>query len=520
MFNKCKSVLYNIDFFGEIPQLYIFGNKRYKTSFSCFLSIIISILTLAFILYSLIQYFQYNNPIVSYSKSSDDITKRSINLEDTFLMFQLIDTSNGQKIDESIAFFQGVYQIIFDNGSFYYEDLEIEKCELGKNINLKYKDTLLKKLNFGRPIDEFYCINLKNGNLSLFYNPHIGYSIINLNVLIKDISKYTPEKIESLIVSENNVIDHKNKNKPISESYIYHMSAAFNSLEYTDINYNIQYIKYESDDGFFYPKNKDFIGTSFSSIGFIRKISEKYNLKNDLEIKKYSNIGSILFEINKSNYDNYKRSYQRIQSLLAEIMSVISILFEVGRQMTYFVCNKKMSKDIIRFLISKDEDNYLIKKNRNINLIKNQDNSNFKILSNNREINNEQKDKINVSQKHKIKYKNRISVSKDEIFEKIEEINKSNINNKVLKEINYFHILKSYFCFKDMKTKLINICQNIILEDICVENLLKRLYNLENIYNHPKENDEKLDLIQNQRFKTLHKYIYKINKEFKNTNNN
>ena len=326
-----------------------------------------------------------------------------------------------------------------------------------KNINLRYKETLLKKLNFGRPIDEFYCISSKNGNISLFYNPNIGYSTINLNVILKNINKLTPEKIESVVISENNIIDHNNKNKPISESYIYHITSSFNSLEYTEINYNIQYIKYESDDGFFFPKNKYFIGKSFDSIGHIRKTKENYNLQKDIENMNYSNIGSIKFVINKSNYDNYKRSYQRIQSLLAEIMSVISILFEIGRQIALFLCNKKMSKDIIRYILSKDEENYLIRQNNNINLIKKQDNTNSKIMSDKREINNELKDNTNVSHKnkHKYKYKYRISASKEEIFEKIKKNNKSNINNKILKELNYFNILKSYFCFKDKKTRLI-----------------------------------------------------------------
>ena len=519
MFNKFKSVLYYIDFIGEIPQIYIFGNKRYKTSSSCLISIILSIFSLAFILYSIIEYFKYSHPNVSYSKSSDDITKRSIYLKDTFLMVQLIDSSTEQKIDDSIAFLQGSYTIIYDNGSIYYGDLEIEKCELEKNINLRYKETLLKKLNFGRPINEFYCISNKNGNISLFYNPNIGYSLINLNVILKNISKLTPEKIESLVISENNIIDHNNKNKPITESYIYHITSSFNSLEYTDINYNIQYIKYESDDGFFFPNNKYFSGTSFDSIGFVRKTKENYNLKKDIENMSYSNIGSISFEINKSNYDNYKRSYQRIQSLLAEIMSVISILFELGRQISLLLCNKKMSKDIIRYILSKDEENYLIRQNYNINLIKKKDNTNSKIMSDKRVINNELKDNINVSHKNKMKYKYRISASKEEIFEKIKKINKSNINNKILKELNYFYILKSYFCFKDKKTRLINLCQNIVLEDICIEKLLKRLYNLESIYNNQQENKDKFELIKNWRFNILYKYIYKINKELiKNKN--
>ena len=47
--------------------------------------------------------------------------------------------------------------------------------------------------------------------------------------------------------------------------------------------------------------------------------------------------------MNKSNYDNYKRTYKKFQSLLAEIMSVISLLFEIGGQISSIFCEKNMS---------------------------------------------------------------------------------------------------------------------------------------------------------------------------------
>ena len=71
-------------------------------------------------------------------------------------------------------------------------------------------------------------------------------------------------------------------------------------------------------------------------MAFNRKMKDNYDLQKDLENNNISNIGSITFEINKAKYDYYKRIYQRFQSLLAEIMSVISLIFEVGRQISFF----------------------------------------------------------------------------------------------------------------------------------------------------------------------------------------
>ena len=67
-------------------------------------------------------------------------------------------------------------------------------------------------------------------------------------------------------------------------------------------------------------------------------------------------------------------------------------------------------------------------------------------------------------------------------------------NNKELKKINYFHILISYLCFKNKKTEIINLCEEIITEDLCVERILKRFYNLERLYSDFSLNEGKEDM--------------------------
>ena len=66
---------------------------------------------------------------------------------------------------------------------------------------------------------------------------------------------------------------------------------------------------------------------------FFNSYKNNYDIEKHLKEDNKVNIGSFKFSLNKSNYDNYKRTYQKLQSLLAEIMSVISLLFEIGRQM-------------------------------------------------------------------------------------------------------------------------------------------------------------------------------------------
>jgi hypothetical protein len=255
-------------------------------------------------------------------------------------MFQLIDaySNSAENIDDSILNYYGSYTVIYDNGTIFNKELNIEKCDFETNINYRFRDALKKRLNFGKPVEDFYCISSKNGKLPLFYTPGIGYSMIHLTILInKNITTHIPEKMALLIISENDIINHNNKNKPISENFIYHMPSSFSNLESSEIKYYLQYIKYESDDGYFFPVNKNFSGISFSSITYNK-------LKNDnSDLKEISILGSISIEINQSHFDHYIRSYQKLQSLLAEIMSVISILFEIGKKISIILCNKKMS---------------------------------------------------------------------------------------------------------------------------------------------------------------------------------
>ena len=78
-----------------------------------------------------------------------------------------------------------------------------------------------------------------------------------------------------------------------------------------------------------------------------------------------------------------------------------------------------------------------------------------------------------------------------------------------MKNINYYHILKSFLCFNDKKTKLINLCHDIINEDMSIERILERFYNLEKIYKFISNDEkEKFKFIENNKLKEINKYIY------------
>ena len=281
---KIKLFLYYFDFIGPTPQLYILKNNRYKSVLSSVFSVIIILFSIIFSILSLNEYLKYESPSIVYSKANDNETIRSVSINDTLLMFQFVDSSSIETIDKTIAYFDAQYFEIFNNGTMNMIPLDIEKCEFGKNMDLKYKDLVRDKNKFKKSIEDFYCINPIDKELSIFYNPNIGYSSINLYLIMKKNDKYSPEKLQNLIVSETDLIDHNNKDNPITNNYVYYLTSSFSSLEFTTINYNLQYIKYESDDGFFFKNSKIINGMSFSDMSFYKIFQNDYNLEKILNL--------------------------------------------------------------------------------------------------------------------------------------------------------------------------------------------------------------------------------------------
>ena len=479
MLKSFKNIIYTLDLIGPTPQLLIFNKKRYQSIVSFFISIIIIIISLMFAINSIIEFLKYENPIISYSKANDEETRREIFIKDTPFLLSLVDAQNYNSINSDLGYFEGDYDIIYDNGTFIRDSVFIEKCQIGKNIDIKDKNFWTEKYKFERQLDEFYCISFKNENLSLFYHPNIAYSNINIHIVIQKNDKLIPENLQTLIVSESSLISHNDKNKPLSKNYMYQFTIGYNSLEFSNINFNFQYIKYESDDGLFFRNNNLFHGKSFFDMNYYRKKTVGYNLEENYKKYNSSRIGTITFSINKSSYDNYNRSYPKVQSLLAEVMSVVSLLFEIGRQISLILLSKKMSKDIIENLIdddNKDLSNQRIYKLDNLfkkinikNDLSSSERNKIKL-----EIEDKRIDKINEDKNNNNEIQTNL-VKENNLIIKKDKINQNNLNNKILKQINYFHIIKSYFCFKDEKIETINLCHNIINEEISANNNIKKI---------------------------------------------
>ena len=197
------------------------------------------------------------------------------------------------------------------------------------------------------------------------------------------------------------------------------------------MKYGFQYINYESDTGIFFKNSKNINAIGFSGLSY----NNNYNLQNS------DILAIITYEVNKSNYDYYKRTYKKFQSFLADLTSLINLIITILEILIYFLLNKKMNKDIIRNIMAMDGfkeykgkilfniERRLVKKLKDID--KDKTASEFEEKQNSKDI---------------IKQSNNIKLEDKKLKER---------NIKVLKNLQFFDIIKSFFCYKDVKTKLL-----------------------------------------------------------------
>ena len=492
MCSNAKLFFYSFDFIGIVPQFRIFKYDSYKSIFSTIISIIITICSIVFTIYSIIDYIKFNNPSISYLIRFDNSLNNTIFLKDTLFMFRFYRVYfNSSESDLNSL---GHYYSNFKN-----IDLNIERCQIGKNINIKFKEYLEK--NYKDQINKYYCISSDHGNLPLFYNPGLlndEKSLININVLNDDDNCFD-YYIAIDLITENDIIEHDNKTNPIVVSS-YSYTGYYDYDEYFYIDYRFEYIRYETDNGYFFNNFKNFSGVGMSDI----------SLKNDYVS---SSLGEITFQQSEKKYSHYKRSYEKIQSLLADITSVINFLIVVGKAISNILLQKKMNKDIVKSLLNRNiyneiKEHSLIENNKKTKKLFN--NANKRVINSERKDINKDITEISNNKDNSNKLF-QIKLSKNDLFleeKKKKTKRKKNVKINILKKINFFNIIKSYFCCKDKKTNLINMCNNLVMKDLRVERVLGRLYELEKIFNLlSKEELSKLNFYIDEQFSRISYYI-------------
>ena len=495
---KIKSLLYRCDFIGFIPQFRVLNEYRYKTIFSSILSLLIIIFSIVFVSYSFVD-FIHQNPNVEYYKNNDFETNKTYLLSDSLLMFKhlFICLSDFDIYEPDISI------QLHAPSENKFENLQYEPCKLGKNVNLKYKD-LVEDFNSIEKweIGSYFCINYNNTNFTLYNNPFQTYDEENyLQIMVN--SECEDFLLMFELITQNDFINHTRRDNPIIP-YYKRRRYLLDEYDRKILTYHYQYIKYEYDDGFIFNNKKIINGIGEAGVDNLDAPVEDFNLF------------SVVFKINGANYDYYSSSYKKFQTFLAEIMSLINFIISVSNILSGFLLYRKMNKDIIRYILVSNEKKEIRRDKIKIAFSKD------KIFSqifpvDKRSIKYKTEKKIKISKlDDEETSKASFNIShKDDILKEKSTVNE--INN-VMRDLDFLSIMKSFCFFKGKKMQIINLCNNIVNEDICIERILKRLYALENKYNSLIENSNEPDL--NDNFSGIKKFMTEIDDESSNQDKN
>ena len=527
MSNK-KNLFFKFDILSNPPYLRIFGNNNYKTTWSTYISLIVVTFSLAFILDSSFRYFRFTNPNIYYWKDSAYEKNLSIKLNETILMFKIDDFyKENKEIFKQLKLNAYLYDFDYNTSYEYKEyELTLEECELGININIKFEELIkeFKNNHLGKSIHTFYCINRKDAEeYSLSYNKKEGHNYLYIFLSSKNKSYIPPKDLRLTIIMGNDFINHTNKYNPIKNNYIEAYSSYFDNNIFEITNFNLDYIEYDSDDGILFDSINTYHGVR------LHGQNQELYIRKEADL---NSIGGVKIQINRNTFDKFERNYIKLQYLLSEIESIIALTYNIGKILANIIARKKMSLDLSRIIMSKkteiDKGEFdLYKKNpsfneiygdieyirnqkyqfkRNNSLDKYQSSIKTSLSSRNQEISN------NFFRKNSYKDSNTKlnikKVIKDSILRNID----INIMNELkMKKISVNSILRSYFCcFKDKKTKLINLCHSIILNELCIDRILIRLFKLEKIYDLLSDADKaKIHFMQIRELEEINSYLKK-----------
>ena len=469
---KIKSLLFKTDFIGFIPQLRILEERRYKSLFSSILSIIIIIFSVAFIFYSFVDYLN-QNPNVLFYKNNDLITNKTYTISNSLLMFQKsFSCISNNSLDEPNLTISAR-----DSTQTFFQDIDYEPCELGKNLDMKYKDIVEEfERNENEKISEYSCLNFNGKDFTLFGSLNLD-SELERHLQFELYSSCESYILFFDLITQNDFIEHRNRMNPLVPYYQRQILTLHRPSNLV-INYN--YIKYETDDGYIFSNKKEINGIGISNTNSYDKIDF------------YDDILLINFKMNGASYDYYQRSFIKFQAFLADVMSLINLLITISKIISEFLLNKKMDKDIIRYILTSNN----INKNN---------------ISKEKQIHEIFDNNYDKNQKRIIDTQKSVD-SSNEISSKIdlESENKNEKINNIMKNLKINSIIKSFFCCEDKKTKIINLCEDIVEKDICIERILKRLYLIENEF----------DILKNKNFFEIQNIIDNISKESNEKNNN
>lgn len=348
-----------LDYASIEPKMYVYGRDRFITKIGAFLSILAAVSMLVLSGYFFINFLERTDLNVIYYSNTKSFTPY-VNLNGKPFFWRFEDVNNNE-IDPRIGRVVSTYWVE-SNGTQTIYELETEPCTFEKHLtNPIYKEYF--KFN----ISMYQCIKPNTYNLSLSADDSTN-SVTYFNIYISECENSTQNGNYCLPVSEietqlanldmyfefyfpTYIIDHYNRTNPIKEYYYTNMEKIFSNFFYSYYE-GQKILNYSSDDGNVFQDFIDYEGFSRDNINSFSQLSPQ---KTQVYIPK--SIAVVQFTINSSQFDQYKRTYPKLQSVVANIGGIFKFITVIAQIISQFVTEKMMFVNLANWVIFFDKKN-------------------------------------------------------------------------------------------------------------------------------------------------------------------
>lgn len=494
-----------LDLFGFKPHLYFKNYKHSSTKCGLILSFLLVLFTIFCLFYFGQDLYYKHNPSLIYSESL--ITFPSAHIIDPEYNPILLELNNpvGDEFYTDRKYIKAIVSQIFltketaQKPKLSITDYEMEICTENHFKNVKNK--LSKEWFINRNLHDYFCIptNIKNLTMEGAFDQNV-YKAIRFSFFI--CSNDTNNSCEN-----REIIKTKMKSGFFG---VYFVDQIIDPGEYENFvqlnpneifsNWDISAAKELSiffkknniitDDGFFFENLNEFSLINYESEQNFQFIEEK----NDF----------LVIYLRMSHKEtHYRRKYQKIQNLLAQIGGFINCFWIIAFILNYLTSHLYFIRDIVKDVFSilelnSNDINTLRKKKTNNSTIATTKNAKIFQLQNSIENENNNKTNFKDLSENILKESNDINLENLKSMRKRKKSNNSKIMLLHLYFMDIFHYYTGLFSnpIREQKKAIIKKGIHIIKENLDVKCIIRKFFEIEKL-KQIVLNEKQLELFNN-----------------------
>jgi hypothetical protein len=355
-----KSFFTNCDFIGYSPNLYVEGNKNYRTAFTGFISLIIIIISIMSFGYFSSELLVHSTPIIIESRETfGEVGPLNYSNKDLLFMFAM-EYSNSTLYSDPTIF--TVEAILIKTETLQDPEGRTNQKITTKNIKMElcskyYNDNDILEQNLKLPLNKYYCAEPNESYMQGYWGANNATKIkvyFNKceNSTANNFSCRPQEEIEKIVQGgyisikyTTFLVDQKDYFQPLKRVFYddFNMLNSESSLEYA---IQFKYMNFNSDNGLMF-QNLNIYNGLYSFTRVFTRFSKSKTIF--LATFEGSSVGL-----------SYLRSYTKLQTVVTQIGGFIKAITMIASLISFlFSKNLLFSNNLFKILTYAESDSRL-----------------------------------------------------------------------------------------------------------------------------------------------------------------